>query len=184
MRRPHLVPVLAIPLLVASCSSDTSTAASEPQPASSTPSTATATATDDGQYEGDIRDYGEIASEQLRAVTEWRGSWEENNCFAQVGQSPLCMANVTTANFIAQTVSASFDGARTPDVPAYIGDVPEEGEWMVESTIEEADVAYVLADAWGGFDCETDLVGCQGAGRAVANAMGDLETKLMEWDKM
>lgn len=182
MRRHHLVPLLALPLLMAGCADDTSTAANEPETASVSP--ATAVATENGRYEADIRDYGEIASEQERSVTEWRASWDESNCFSQVGQSPYCMANVTTANFISQTVRASFEGARKPGVPAYIGDVPEEGEWMVESTMEKADEAHALAEQWKTLDCETDLVACQVDGRAVASAMEDLETKLMEWDDM
>lgn len=55
---------------------------------------------------------------------------------------------------------------------------------MTGTTIGEVSVAHILADASGSFDCRTDLVGCQGAGHAVANAMGDIETKLMEWDAM
>lgn len=180
MRRPHLVPMLVLPLLVAGCASDTSTAATESQMASATPTTAATT--DDGRYEGDIRDYGEIASEQERSVTEWRADWEENNCFSQVGQNPLCMANVISAGFVSQTVSLSFEGAQKPGVPAYIGDVPKEGEWLTETTIEKADEAHALAEQWKTLDCETDLVACQVDGRALASAMEDLETKLMEWD--
>ncbi|NVC24070.1 hypothetical protein E7Z53_11565 [Kocuria salina] len=179
MRRPHLVPLLVLPLFLAGCAEDTSTAASELETAS--PSPTAATATKDGQYEGDIRDYGEIASEQERSVTEWRADWDENNCFSQVGQSPFCMANITTANFISQTVSASFEGASKPGVPAYIGDVPDEGEWLTETTIEKADEAHTLAEGWQELDCTTELAACQVDGRRLASAMEDLETKLMEW---
>lgn len=182
MRRPHLVPLLVLPLLVAGCASDTPTAASEPETASPAPSTVAAT--EDGRYEGDIRDYGEIASEQERSVTEWRAEWEKNNCFSQVGRNPLCMANVISAGFVSQTVSLSFEGAQKPGVPADIGDVPEEGEWLAATTIEKADEAHALAEQWKTVDCEADLVACQADGRAVASAMEDLETKLMEWDDL
>ncbi|PWF82340.1 hypothetical protein DEJ38_06485 [Kocuria rosea] len=179
MRRPHLVPLLTLSLLLAGCADDTSTAAIEPQTASQAPSTAAAT--DDGGYEGDIRDYGEIASEQERSVTEWRADWEESNCFSQVGQSPFCMAHVTAAGFISQTVSVNFEGAQKPGVPAYIGDVPEEGKWLTETTIEKADEAHALAEGWQELDCTTELAACQVDGRRLAGAMEDLETKLMEW---
>lgn len=50
--------------------------------------------------------------------------------------------------------------------------------------VEKSEEAAAIAEKWQELDCETEPGTCRTTGYAFAEAMDDLETKLMEWGDM
>lgn len=181
------IAVLALPLALVGCGEsnrvDTADVAAA-QAASAPPSASPSNAPDDGSEQGSTRDYDEISFTELRSIQQWQQGWNEKHCSTQYARDVLCSADLFAAEMKATTLKAKLEGAQNPEAPAYIGDVPEEREEIVASTIEKADEVIQDAGEMQSLDCGANPARCNIAALQFGTLMDELESKLTGWDSL